>query len=447
LPKNINFILPESFTIDLKEIALTSRNWKGFIEYDLITPSYELGYIFGMFLGDGTTSLKYYKRHNKKTNIDSRTLNGSLSWSFGLNEGVIAKKLTDCLNMVFGKFSNTSTQIQENKLLVLNRSNVVTRLFISFGKKHNKLLPEQYKCSNKEYLKGLVDGLVDSDGSSPEKGGIDPRTGFGNTSPYLAELFMWAFYTVNGYYPSVQYKKPTAGGLKGCNVENCKPGFILRSVAYPEYGQTQSYQINRIYSKIEDCEIEIPTYDLEIDCPTHSFIADNTIVHNSVCSTRTQTGCGVPQLSAIVNACEVKKYRSEIKIIADGGIKNSGDVIKSLAAGADFVMIGNLFAGTTESAGKIYREDNFVYKIYRGLASVSAQLSWKGFAKSVEGELTRVPYKGPVKEIFDDLIAGMLSGMSYQNALNLSQLRENAVFIRQTSAGLIESSPHALRRR
>ena len=176
-------------------------------------------------------------------------------------------------------------------------------------------------------------------------------------------------------------------------------------------------------------------------------IIKNGVGPGSVCDTRRQTGCGVPQLSAIIDVCKIKKYRPEIKIIADGGIRFAGDCIKAIAAGADFVMIGNLFAGTTEAVGKIYRENNFVYKIYRGLSSRESQLSWKGFAKSIEGELTRVPYKGPVKEIFDDLIASMLSGMSYQNALNLAQLRENAVFIRQTSAGLIESSPHALRSR
>jgi IMP dehydrogenase len=169
----------------------------------------------------------------------------------------------------------------------------------------------------------------------------------------------------------------------------------------------------------------------------------------SLCSTRLKTGCGFPQLTAIINAREEieKHYVSGWKptLIADGGIKNSGDCIKGLAAGADALMVGNLFAGTDEAPGSVI---NFPgkgkMKCYRGMASLEAQESWKGRATSIEGELTYIPYKGQLKNIFEDLVNGMLSGMSYQDAKNLTELRENAEFIRITSAGYKESVPHGV---
>jgi IMP dehydrogenase len=179
----------------------------------------------------------------------------------------------------------------------------------------------------------------------------------------------------------------------------------------------------------------------------------------SLCTTRVKTGCGVPQLTAIMIAKEAveqwlvdnisSKDVDELEwvptIIADGGIKNSGDIIKALAAGADAVMVGSLFAGTDEAPGRII---NFPgkgkMKEYRGMASQEAQVSWKGMATSVEGELTYLPYKGAVKDVFEDLINGMLSGMSYQDATNIAELRENAEFVQITSAGYKESLPHGI---
>jgi IMP dehydrogenase len=163
----------------------------------------------------------------------------------------------------------------------------------------------------------------------------------------------------------------------------------------------------------------------------------------SLCTTRIKTGCGVPQLSAII---EVEKaIRGEATVIADGGIRHSGDIIKSLAAGADAVMIGRLFAGTDEAPGQVMNvPGQGKVKVYRGMASKEAQESWKGKATSIEGEIAWVSYKGRVADVFHDLISGMKSGMSYQNARNIEELRENAVFIKQTSAGILEAQPHAL---
>lgn len=168
----------------------------------------------------------------------------------------------------------------------------------------------------------------------------------------------------------------------------------------------------------------------------------------SLCTTRVKTGNGVPQLTAISEVAEVA-HRAGVKVIADGGVRSSGDCVKALAAGADAVMIGALFAGTTEALGKVYTDSlshEGPYKLYRGLASRAAQEDWKGYATSIEGELTRVPFKGSVEPIFNDLVTGIKSGMSYQGAHNLQELRNNARFILQTPAGLRESLPHGVMR-
>jgi len=163
----------------------------------------------------------------------------------------------------------------------------------------------------------------------------------------------------------------------------------------------------------------------------------------SLCTTRVQTGCGVPQFTAIMDVASAKLDGKTI--IADGGIRSSGDILKALAVGADAVMIGQLFAGANETPGERYRDrSGQVLKRYRGMASKDAQESWKGFATSVEGEATYVPYKGSIEEIFKPLIDSLLSGMSYQGAGDLAELRRNAVFRRQSVAGLREGMPHAL---
>lgn len=163
----------------------------------------------------------------------------------------------------------------------------------------------------------------------------------------------------------------------------------------------------------------------------------------SLCTTRIKTGCGVPQISAIVEVEEA--VRGSATVIADGGIRHSGDIIKALAAGADAVMIGRLFAGTHEAPGEIINiPGQGKMKVYRGMASKEAQESWKGKATSIEGEMSLVSYQGMVSDIFNDLVSGMKSGMSYQNARNISELRENAVFYKQTAAGVVEAKPHAL---
>lgn len=172
----------------------------------------------------------------------------------------------------------------------------------------------------------------------------------------------------------------------------------------------------------------------------------------SICTTRVVAGVGVPQLTAVME-CAKAARGSKVPVIADGGIKFSGDVVKALAAGADCVMIGNLFAGVEESPGETILLSGRSYKVYRGMGSLGAmragsadryfQEGGREAKKYVpEGIEGRVPYKGLLADTVYQLIGGLRSGMGYCGAGTLKELREKAVFVRITGAGLRESHVH-----
>ena len=172
----------------------------------------------------------------------------------------------------------------------------------------------------------------------------------------------------------------------------------------------------------------------------------------SICTTRLVAGIGMPQLSAILNVKKGLK-KKKVSIIADGGIKFSGDIAKALAAGADAVMIGSLFAGTDEAPGKIIKKNGKLYKSFRGMGSIGAmnkgsadryyQLKQKDKSKYVpEGVEGFVKYKGKVDKIFYKLIGGLKSSMGYLGAKKLNLLRTNPKFVKITKAGFYESMVH-----
>lgn len=166
----------------------------------------------------------------------------------------------------------------------------------------------------------------------------------------------------------------------------------------------------------------------------------------SICSTRIQTGHGVPGLQTILDCAESEL---DTPIIADGGIRNSGDIAKAIAAGADFVMVGSLLAGTDETPGAVVTDKSGdKYKIYRGMASRAAQSAWRGRMTSApEGVSTTVPYRGSVEDILNDLSMGLKSGFSYSGSRTISEFQARAKFIRQTAASQTESGTHILRSR
>ncbi|MEM1770305.1 MAG: IMP dehydrogenase [Nitrososphaerota archaeon] len=176
----------------------------------------------------------------------------------------------------------------------------------------------------------------------------------------------------------------------------------------------------------------------------------------SVCTTRIVAGVGVPQLSAIINCSEAAE-KMGIPIIADGGIRESGDIVKALAAGASSVMIGRLLAGTDESPGTVIIRNGRRCKMYRGMASVYAMLGREAkfredlsealvdvseYSYYAEGVEAYVPYTGSASDIIKRLVAGLRSGMSYLGARKIEDLKKNAIFVRLTEAGLRESLPH-----
>ena len=173
----------------------------------------------------------------------------------------------------------------------------------------------------------------------------------------------------------------------------------------------------------------------------------------SICITRVITGSGVPQLTAVLDCAKVGK-KLDVPIISDGGIRNSGDATKALAAGASTVMVGGILGGTDESPGSPVMKNGKKFKIYRGMASFYASLGRKSKETGsvsisedlndyvAEGVEAMVPYKGSVTDIIKQLTGGIRSGLSYCGANNILQMQENAEFIKMSQAGFVESQPH-----
>lgn len=171
----------------------------------------------------------------------------------------------------------------------------------------------------------------------------------------------------------------------------------------------------------------------------------------SICTTRIISGIGVPQMSAIFDCYEIaRKY--DIPIIADGGIRYSGDIVKALAGGANVVMLGSLLAGTLEAPGEKITINNKIYKQYRGMGSLSAMekgshdryFQSKNSKFVPEGIESLIPYKGETKDVLYQMIGGIKSGMAYCGSKTLNELKQKANFIVQTSNGLKEAHPHDL---
>lgn len=175
----------------------------------------------------------------------------------------------------------------------------------------------------------------------------------------------------------------------------------------------------------------------------------------SICTTRVVSGVGVPQLSAIFECAKAaREYKRPL--IADGGIRNSGDIVKALAAGASAVMLGSLLAGTDESVGELVEYNNKTYKSYRGMGSIKSMIQGsatrygqhytvgekqKLVPEGVEG---LIPSRGPLKDWLHQILGGIRSGCGYVGAANIKALQEKAQFITITSAGVVESNPHTI---
>ena len=172
----------------------------------------------------------------------------------------------------------------------------------------------------------------------------------------------------------------------------------------------------------------------------------------SICTTRIVAGIGVPQLTAILDVCSIAKKKN-IPVIADGGIKFSGDLAKAIAAGASVAMVGSLFAGTDETPGEVFLKQGLPYKYYRGMGSTPAMAAGSAdryFQSDIRNNLKLVPegiegsvtYKGPVRNVINQLVGGLKASMGYTGNKNIKEMQENCEFIKITNAGLRESHVH-----
>ena len=208
------------------------------------------------------------------------------------------------------------------------------------------------------------------------------------------------------------------------------------------------YELTEI-TEIENIDYNGDVYDLEVE-QDHSYNIDGIAVHNSMCSTRQVTGFGYPQLSAVREIYEeLQKLDNPPKIIADGGIKYTGDIVKALAAGADFVMLGGMLAGTKETPGNVLTMNRKKYKLFEGMASIDAQATFFGKQSDEiipEGEAALVLYKGSARKLMHNICGAVKAGFSYAGCNNIEELRafgsDPDNWIKVTNSGYLEGTPH-----
>ena len=437
-PKTITWSLPENFTIDLNQYlkkgvvndtTITTNKTNTFNR--IINSTYDLGYLFGTYLGDGHARVEI----RKPTNSES----GSVFWYFGINEDNIVNKLSNCINNLFGIMPIIKKEENKSITIVKFYNKCLANVLVQFGIKTNKHLESNYYCKNKEYIKGIYDGLIDSDGHR-EVYAVNTIEAFTNTSTQLMELFSWCCFNLGKSYGSDE-RPGGQGGLK-----NIKDDAVFndsyRIKTHSNNRFTKDYMYTRIFDKSDVIGTET-VWDIEVDCPTHSFVANNVIVHNSCCSTRIVTGFGVPQFSAVYECGKVaEKLRTPL--IADGGIKESRDIVLALAAGASTVMAGGMFSNTYESAAPKETRDGIVYSKYRGQASQDFQEDFYGEVKKntvAEGVAFEKICTRSVVELLDEMTGGLRSGLTYGGAKDIKELQRKAEFRATTSSYMMESKP------
>ena len=415
MPNKVKWNLSKNFKIDLGDfvqkcivkkntVTSTASNRKTFNRY--MESGYDLGYIFGTFLGDGDARM-------------CKNGSGSVHWSFGAHETEIGDKLKKCVKNVLG-YDCSSNIKKENVLAVHCYNNCFARVMLKFSKKTNKHLPEEYYCNNKKYIQGIFDGLVDSDGSvekTPSGKFIYTLT---NTSKRLLEVFYWCCISLGVTY-SAREKEKTVGTLKNIKFENLQDSYRIKTHTFNR--KTKKYVYSEIFEK-EKGKSQV-VWDIEVDCPTHSFIANNAIVHNSACLTRRKTGVGVPQLTAVDESSDTA-HKVNGHIISDGGITCPGDASKAFVAGADFVMLGGVFAGHDESYGELtVGEDGKQYKEFYGMSSSHAIQKHYGKQekyRASEGRHIKIPYKGPLEGTVLDYLGGIRSTCTYIDARRIKDM-------------------------
>lgn len=456
MPVDVQFELADDFEINLDDFAVRRIEDE---KLNSIKPSYNLGYVLGWFLGDGNSNY----RRTKTTSY------GKVSFYAGANEINLVEKLADCVKSELG--FDLKIEHKVNIIQCTIDSIPLARFFDSFGKKTEKHLPKEYLAGNRDYLFGIFDGLIDSDGHCEGGDKYYGRVSFNNTSERLIELFNVLNMRLFNIIPNNRGSEKTTGNLTNCNIENCNEVFAARVGNQDRSKARVAYNFHLVKSlSIEKTDIMVPTYDIEVADDSHSFIANNVVVHNSACTTRINTGVGRGTITSLLECREAyeelrqmnpnKKYA---KIVCDGGLKYNGDFGKAFVAGAHMVMTGRLFAQTYESAApfcykvadeihylsgdydpETHRGEEGIFKAYRGMASkiVNEEAGKNMRRVSVEGASGLVRASGPVNEILDDIEGNLRSTISYVGSFSVEHLYEEGQFAIVSPSVTIENRAH-----
>jgi inosine-5'-monophosphate dehydrogenase len=385
--------------------------------------------------------------------------NRQLRFAFGDHEQRYVDDVRAIVANVFGYDRASSRLTERHAIEVLVSNHAIARFFeeLTPSGATNKRLPEVVLNQPKNYLRELLIGALRGDGSLKNARRVSYKTASPHLANQIAEVFLCL-----GYLPSVQRYTPKQAGFSATyhvriSGAQCArfaqefPELGLRfqepAPAKQEFFADDEYMYVPVLSIVHETDQEVDVYNLEV-AEDHTYIAGRVAVHN--CTTRVVSGAGMPQITAVTD-CARAADRFGVPVIADGGIRYSGDIVKAIAAGASTVMIGSLFAGTEESPGETILYEGRTYKGYRGMGSIGAMQKGSGdryfqtgtgkklVAEGIEG---RVPYKGPLADTIFQMVGGLRSGMGYVGALNIEALRRDARFIRTSMAGLIESHPH-----
>ncbi len=342
---------------------------------------------------------------------------------------------------------------------VLIRSHALARFFETLipGVAATRRISPEVFDQPPDLVREFIVGAWRGDGS----GDRDGRVGYKTASPALA--YQMADMLIRlGFMPSMSRHVPKnprwtptyyvrLSGAQRARFADLFPEIPMQTPSPERFYTKQRVWADEqyVYTTVKDVAVvheALQVYNLEVE-EDESYVANRVAVHN--CTTRVVSGAGMPQITAIAN-CVAAAAPHDVPIIADGGIKYSGDIAKAIAAGAHSVMIGSLFAGTEESPGETILYEGRSFKAYRGMGSLGAMKEGAGdryfqagLEKLVpEGIEGMVPYKGPLAEVVYQLIGGLRAGMGYCGCATIEEMRHRARFVRITGAGLVESHPH-----
>ena len=386
--------------------------------------------------------------------------NRQLCFTFSKEEKEYQNEIVDLIDTIFGY---SSSKIIEKKDKNAATVHVFSHIIASFFERvfplgsRNKKIPKILLNQDTKLLEEFISGAFNGDGTIKDY----RRASYKTVSPSLA-FQISEILTRLGFLPSINSEKnknKNWGTAFRVSISGKQYEEFMKRI-YPQEkiikAASSKQQVwadeEYIYLTVKSNEKQLKqtdVYNLEVD-EDNSYLTNRIAVHN--CTTRVIAGVGVPQLTAIMESARIADDYN-IPIIADGGIKYSGDITKALAAGASSVMIGSIFAGCDETPGKVIFLNNRKFKQYRGMGSLGAMLLGskdRYFQGSVneknklvpEGIEGIVPYKGTIAEVSYQLMGGLRSGMGLSGSKTITELRKNARFVRITNAGLAESHPH-----